>query len=416
LAPERRIPPALSVLYLSIGAWIAAIAPFTAVILQSRGLDTATIGLLSGLAALAAMVVAPAWGHLADVLVGRVVAFRIGLLVATFAALALWLPLPNAALAAIVASFVIFPVMFLALGDALAVDALPRPERQYGVVRALASLSFAVGVIVAGFVYDQAGYAAVPLVSLVWAVILFVVVGRVPDRTRDPEARSTAARHGGQAAAGRFGSISRALSAQPRLLAVLAVFTLAYTGLMGAIVFVGIRIVDLGGQPSDVALSFGVAAFAEIPGLVLAGWIGRRIGIRWLVMIALMVYGVCIESWGLLPTPIAIIATRLVTGVCYGALAAAQVLIVARLLPVALQATGQTLMQAATFAIGNAAGALVGGVLYGVVGPGAFFGVAGLLAVLGGLGAWVVLHGSVGAPGQLVNDTRNQPLTIRRPG
>jgi MFS transporter, PPP family, 3-phenylpropionic acid transporter len=407
LAPAGRIPPALRVLYLSIGAWIASIAPFTAVILQSRGLDTATIGLLSALAALAAMVVAPAWGHLADVLVGRVIAFRIGLLVGTLAAVALWLPLPNAALAAIVASFVVFPVMFLALGDALAVDALPAPERQYGAVRALASFSFAVGVIVAGFVYNQAGYAAAPLVALVLATVLFLVVGRVPDRTRDPLVRSTAARHGGPAAAGRFGSISRALAVQPRLWVVLAVLTLSYTGLMGAVIFVGIRIVDLGGQPSDVALSFGVAAFAEVPGLVLAGWIGRRIGIRWLVLLALIVYGACIESWGLLPTPIGIIATRLVTGVCFGALAAAQVLIVARLLPAALQATGQTLMQAATFAIGNAAGALLGGVLYGVVGPGAFFGIAGLLAVLGGLGAWAVLHGAVGAPGQLVGDTRN---------
>lgn len=399
-----RPPQALRFLYLSIGTWIAAIAPFTAVILRSRGLDTVTIGLLSGLAALAATILVPAWGHLADVLVGRVFAFRIGLLVASLAALALWLPLPIAAFAPILASFAIFPVLFLALGDALAVDALQRPERQYGAVRALASLSFAVGVIIAGFVYDKAGYAAVPLVSLVWSAALFLVVGRVPDRTRDPEMRSTTASHGGQAAAGRFGSISRALSVQPRLWAVLAVFTLAYTGLMGSMVFVGIRIVELGGQPSDVALSFGVAAFAEIPGLVLAGWIGRRIGIRWLVVMALLVYGICVASWGLLPTPTAINATRVITGVCFGALAAAQVLIIARLLPVTLQATGQTLMQAATFAIGNAAGGLIGGLLYGLIGPATFFGVAGAMAVLGGLGAWVVLYGSVGAPARLASN------------
>lgn len=390
-------PRTLRFLYLSIGTWIAAISPFVAVILRTRGLDTVTIGLLSGLAALAATILVPAWGHLADVLVGRVVAFRIGLLVAALAAVALWLPLPIELLAPILAGFGIFPVLFLALGDALTIDALPRPERQYGAVRALASLSFAVGVIIAGFVYDRAGYAAVPFVSLAWAALLFLIVGRVPDRTRDPEMRSATSKHGGQAAAGRFGSISRALSIQPRLWVVLAVFTLGYTGLMSSMVFVGIRIVDLGGQPSDVALSYGVAAFAEIPGLVLAGWIGRRIGIRWLVLVALIAYGVCVVSWGLLPTPAAINATRALTGVCYGALAAAQVLIVARLLPVALQATGQTLMQASTFAIGNAIGGLVGGVLYGQFGPTAFFGVAGAMAIAGGLGAWVVLHGPVGA-------------------
>jgi Major Facilitator Superfamily. len=384
-------------LYLAIGTWTASIAPFSAVILHSRGIDTVTIGLLSALAALAATVLVPAWGHLADVLVGRAFAFRIGVAIASLAAIVLLLPLPPFVIAPILASFAIFPAMFLALGDALAVSELPTPERQYGALRSLASLSFAVGIIVAGFVYNQAGYAAVPLVSLLWSGALYLLIGRVPDRTRDPQVRAISGRHGGEAAAGRFGSISRALSVQPRLWAVLAVFALAYTGLTGAMIFVGIRIVELGGQPSDVAVSFGVAAFAEIPGLMVAGWIGRRVGIRWLVVAALLAYGLCIGSWGLLPTPIAINATRVVTGVSFGALSAARVLIVARLLPVELEATGQAMLQAATFGVSTALGGLIGGVLYGAFGPTTFFAVAGATAIAGGLGVWFALHGSVGA-------------------
>ena len=395
-------PWTLRGLYLAIGTWTAAIGPFVAVILRSRGVDTVTIGLLSALAALAATVLVPAWGHLADVMVGRAFAFRLGVGIAAAASVALLLPLPPQLLAPILASFAVFPAMFLSLGDALAVGALPAPDRQYGPLRALASLSFAVGAIVAGFVYDGAGYAAVPLVSLGWAAALFVLVGTVPDRTRDPAVRAIAGSHGGDDAAGRFGSISRALSVQPRMRAVLAVFTLAYTGLLGSVIFVGIRIVELGGQPSDVALSFGVASFAEIPGLVLAGWIGRRVGIRWLVLVALIAYGICICSWGVLPTPVAINVTRVVTGLCFGALAAARVLVVARLLPDELQATGQTLLQAASFGLGNAIGGLTGGVLYAVFGPTTFFIVAGAMAICGGLGAWVVLYGDVGARAEAV--------------
>jgi MFS transporter, PPP family, 3-phenylpropionic acid transporter len=380
-------------LYLSIGTWTASIAPFSAVILHSRGIDTVTIGLLSALAALAATVLVPAWGHLADVLVGRAFAFRIGVAVAALTSIALLLPLPPFVLAPILASFAIFPVLFLALGDALAVSELPAPERQYGALRALASLSFAVSVIVAGFVYDEAGYAAVPLVSLLWSAALYSLIGRVPDRTRDPNVRAISGRHGGEAAAGRFGSISRALAVQPRLWAVLAIFALAYTGLMGSMIFVGIRIVELGGQPSDVALSFGVASFAEIPGLMAAGWVGRRVGMRWLVVAALVAYGLCIGSWGLLPTPIAINATRIMSGLLFGALSAARVLIVARLLPVELEATGQAMLQAATFGAGNALGGLIGGVLYGAFGPTTFFAVAGATTIAGGLGAWIVLRG-----------------------
>ncbi len=393
-----RTPWTLGVLFLAIGAWTATIAPFTAVILQTRGLDTVAIGLLSALAALAATFLVPAWGHLADVLVGRGSAFRIGLVIAALAALVLLLPFPLPVFALTLAGFSIFMVLFMALGDAMAVDGLSAPERQYGSLRALSSLAFAVGVLASGFIYDAAGYVAVPVISLAGSVALLLIIGWVPDRTRDPEIRAMAGREGGDAAAGRFGSISRVLAVQPRFLAVLVVFTLAYTGLMGAMVFVTIRIVDLGGQPSDVALTFGIASFAEIPGLVFAGWIGRRIGIRWLVVLGMVVYGLCVASWGVLPSPAAINATRVVTGLCFGVLAAARVLVVARLLPEPLQATGQAMGQAATFALGNSLGGLIGGILYGGLGATAFFGIAGLMAVVGGLGAWVVLHGPVGAP------------------
>ncbi|HEY6014175.1 MAG TPA: MFS transporter [Candidatus Limnocylindrales bacterium] len=393
-----RAPWSLRVLFLGTGAWVAAVAPFVVVMLRTRGLDTVTIGVLSGGSALVATLVVPAWGHLADVLVGRALAFRIGLALAICAAIVLVLPVPLPAFALTLALFSVLPILFLSLADALAVDGLPAPERQYGALRALMSLAFAVGVIVAGIVYDAAGYAAVPWIALAWSIGLLVLLGWVPDRTRDPAVRAIAGREGGESAAGRFGSVSRVLAVQPRFLAVLAVFTLAYTGLQGSMVFLPIRIVELGGQPSDVALTYGIASFAEVPGLVLVGWLGRRIGIRWLVVLAFVAYGLCVASWGVLPTPIAINVTRLITGVCFGLLAGARVLIVARLLPEPLQATGQAMGQAATSALGSAFGGLVAGVVYGGFGAVAFFGFAGVLSIAGGLGAWLVLHGRVGAP------------------
>jgi len=154
--------------------------------------------------------------------------------------------------------------------------------------------------------------------------------------------------------------------------------------------------VDLGGQPSDVALSFGVAALAEIPGLVIAGWLIRRIGTRWVVVVGLTGFGACIVSWGVLSTPDAINATRVVTGLSFGALIAARVVVIARLLPDELQATGQTMLQAATFGLGTALGAVIGGVVYASFGPTVFFGLAGALAIGGGIGAAVVLRGPVG--------------------
>jgi MFS family permease len=365
------------------------------VILRSRGLDPATIGVVAALAALVATLVVPAWGHLADELVGRVRAFRIGLVVATGCAVGLLFQLPLVLVAALVGSFTVFANLFIGLSDALAVADLPAPERQYGALRAYASLSFTIGIVAVGFLYSWAGYGAAPAVFLIWSIALLFLVGWIPDRAVDPKARGAARTDGGRAV--RFGSPGRALAVQPRLPVLLAVFAIAFTGLQGALTFIGIRIVELGGQPSDVALSFGVAAVMEIPGLVAAGWIGRRIGLRWLCLMSLVLYGMCIALWGVLPSAISINATRAVTGLCNGSLMAARVLMVPRLLPQSLQATGQVMFQAATMGFGSVLGSVVGGVAYKSFGPTVFFAAAGGVAILGGIGTWLVLAGPAGA-------------------
>jgi MFS family permease len=109
-----------------------------------------------------------------------------------------------------------------------------------------------------------------------------------------------------------------------------------------------------------------------------------------------MLSGACIMSWGILPSAYAINATRLGTGVAFGWLTAARVLLVPRLLPESLQTTGQVLVVAATGGLGAIAGSMIGGVAYGSLGPTVFFIGAGGLAITGGLASWFVLSGSVG--------------------
>jgi MFS family permease len=110
-----------------------------------------------------------------------------------------------------------------------------------------------------------------------------------------------------------------------------------------------------------------------------------------------VLYGLCIASWGIVPDALAINATRIVTGLCNGALMAARVLMVPRLLPESLQATGQVLFQAATLGFGTVMGSVVGGVAYATLGPTTFFLAAGGVAIAGAAGAWLVLAGPVGA-------------------
>lgn len=386
----------LRALFFAFGLWTAAIGPFISVILQARGFDPAAIGLVTAFSALALIVVVPVWGHVADVLLGRARAFLIGLLLSVAAAIMLLLPLPSVAIVVSLASFGLFIGLFNSLSDALAVDALSAPEREYGSLRALSSLAFAFGVVAVGFLYNVVGYGAAPVVSLVWSAVMLVLVGWVTDRTHDSAVRLLAAHGESDRDPGRLGSVSRAFAVQPRLLGVLAALTLAWAGVQGGVTFVSIRIVELGGHPSDVALTFGISALFEVPGLIVAGWLARRIGLRALTAASLIGFGLCIATWAFLPSPDAINATRLLTGLCYGAFTAARVLLVARLLPASLQATGQGLVQAATVGIGTVLGTALGGIVYGLAGAPGFFLVAAAAAVAGGVGAALVLAGPVG--------------------
>ena len=389
-----RTPWTLRAIYAVIGCSTASIAPFVPVILKERGVSPAAIGFALAAAALLTTAVVPAWGHAADAMLGRVRAFRIGLMVAAAAAGGLMLDLPLAVIVAIVVSFTIFASLFLGLTDALAVAELTAPERQYGALRAYASLSYAVALVGIGLLYSWAGYGAAPVVFLFWAGTAFVLVGRVRGKT------SAAATRGAWKAdaepSRRLGSVGRAFAVQPRLWIVLAVFAVAFAGMQAGLAFIGIRIVELGGKPSDVALSFSLSALTEIPGLVAAGWMGRRLGLRWLFAISLILYGVCITSWGILPSAMAINATRLVTGVAFGSLTAARVLLVPRLLPEKLQTTGQVLVVASTTGLGAVLGTMIGGVAYGSLGPMIFFVGAGGVAIVGGIASWFVLAGTVG--------------------
>ena len=90
------------------------------------------------------------------------------------------------------ASFTVFASLFIGLADALAVVDLPAPERQYGALRAHASLSFTVGVVAVGFLYSWAGYGAAPAVFLIWAGALLLLVRRIPDRSADSKRRPKA--------------------------------------------------------------------------------------------------------------------------------------------------------------------------------------------------------------------------------
>jgi MFS family permease len=378
----------LRMLYLSNGFAVGALYGFVPVLLLSKGFDPAMIGLTTSLGSLAYSFALPAWGHVGDILTGPRRALQLACIPAAVFALGLSAPLP--VVAVIVCQIVISagagPTS--ALTDAMAMPVLANASREYSRLRLLSSFGAAIMAIVCGLVYSRTGYLAAPVIYLfTLGMMIFsaqmVPLGRDSERHRkargalEGRARSTPAR-------GRFGSVGEALSGRPRLLAVLASVLLVFIGVMAAATYISVRIADLGGDAVEIGLSNGLAWGAEVPGLVLAGWLVPRVGLRPVLAVSAAGFAVCLASWIVLVDAGPILFTRLLSGVFFGGILVTFVLTMAQLLPWPLQATGQTLFQAVAFGIAAVLANLVGGILYSVAGPLGVFGGGAACALAGG--------------------------------
>jgi predicted MFS family arabinose efflux permease len=274
------------------------------------------------------------------------------------------------------------------------VNALQDPGRQYGKIRIMASLSFALATIGVGFACDRFGYSVTSLFYLFFgSCLVSAAFASPPDRpaTRSRQTQSLEM-------SSRFGSTGTALRTQPRLLPLLATIAVVAAAMTASSTFLSLRLITLGGQASDVAMSFGISAFAEIPGMFLAARLSSRFGLRGVFCLSAIAYGAAFASWAVLQSPTAIVATRLLTGLAFAGITYSMVLSIGQLLPRALQATGQALYQGTASGIASAGGNMIGGVLYGALGAPMLFLMCAGVCVVGGLMALGSLPGRVAVP------------------
>jgi MFS family permease len=226
----------IRILFLLNGVAVAVVLPFASVILADRGFSPAAIGLVIALVSVGTVVSVSAWGHLGDVVLGRARAMQVSILAAAGFLLLFALPLPPILVGC---AYIAYGACYGAVGplsDALAVNAMRDPAREYGRVLALTSASFTVASIALGLIYGALGYGPAAVLFAAVAVATAAAGSRVPDLGR---AALTAGRRGG--------AIREALAIQPALPRILLAIGLVYGGMFAGFTFLPLRIVELGG-------------------------------------------------------------------------------------------------------------------------------------------------------------------------
>lgn len=387
----------LRALYVSNGLAVGALYGFVPVLLQSKGFEPALIGLTTSLGSVAYTAALPAWGHFGDIISGPRRALQIASIPAVVFAMGFSLPLPVVALMVCQVVMCAGGGPAMALTDAMAMPVLADASREYSRLRLLSSAGAAGGAIGCGIVYSHTGYVAAPflyLATMALAVISaqFVPLGRDSERKRNAR-RERDGRVRLVSDRGRLGSVGEAFAIRPRLAAVLLSVVLVFIGVMAAGTYITLRIADLGGGAAEVGYANGIGWVAEVPGLILAGWLVARIGLRSVLFVSSLGFAACMLSWVVLVDAGPIMATRFASGIFFGGILVSLVITMSRILPERLQATGQTLLQAAGFGFAAILANLLGGLLYATAGPLGVFGGGASCAVLGGLIGLAALPG-----------------------
>jgi PPP family 3-phenylpropionic acid transporter len=378
----------LRLVVLALGVALGVFYPFIPVILAARGFSPAEIGLVASIGAIGFTIAVPVWGHIADVQLGRSRTLQlcaIGGAAAVGALVGSWPPI---VIALLFMAYWIFESSWQPLADALTVNLVDR--RRYARIRLLTSLSFAISSIAAGFFYDSAGFDAAYPLAVAASIAIAVAAGSVPDIGRADLARADERGTSSSRLRPSLGSAGVALRVAPRLGLVLLAVMLVNITIISGFTYLPLRLGDLGSPPSDVALSAGMSAIAEIPAMLVAARVAQVIGLRGMFLGSALIYGAATSSWIVLDSAQVIIATRLITGVAFAWILVCVVLTIARLLPSELQATGQSLYQTFAFGFGAIVANIVGGQLYEGIGHGAVFGLGTVLAVVAAAMGWIV--------------------------
>lgn len=383
----------------ALGAALGSFLPFVAVVLSERGLAVAEIGFVAALGAAGYVIVVPVFGHIADVRVGRPRMLALTCLVGgpLLASVALgWAP-PMVAILYVAGT--LFVSAWMPLNDAILVNAFPE-GRRYSRWRALMSASYALAAVLSGVLYASTGYTTALLVIGIGGLIVAVIAPRLPDLGRSARPAD------GERTAGSnpFGIIiagaRAAFGIAPVLPQILLSIGLVALGYMAGSVYIGLRMIDLGGGAVEVGLAGSLSAAVEIPGMILAGVVATRFGLRVLFVSSGIILAVIPASWAVLTDVNLILLTRALIGIGFAGMLVAGVLTMRTLLPSGLQGSGQTLFQATLFGFAGFVINVLGGLLYPSVGFQGLFALCAGLAGVGVVVGWVAYaHAGGGGSG-----------------
>lgn len=360
------------VFYFSFFAAVGCIAPFLNIYLQRQGINGAQLGWLNSVPPLIALVANPFWGSVADRWQIHRLVLAACALVAGLASLGfLWIH-AFAPLMLLIILFAFFRTPIMALMDSTVMDLVKRSGGTYGRQRMWGSL---------GFVLTSFGLGQLLTLSnlrpVFWVHALLLSVVCV-GLSRLLPIQGTGSRVDLMAGI-------RSLFARPGYLSFLGAMALVGAGMSSYVNFMALFMLQLGGNEAQVGLAWAINGAMEIPIMFFgARLIGRHSHSR-MLLCGFLGFAIAWSLIGFASAPWQLLLLTGLHGLCFGTFWIAVVAYASEAAPPGLGATSQALVGAAQAGLGWAAGAIVAGYLWDLVGPRSVFTAGAGMALMAAL-------------------------------
>lgn len=372
--PKGSMAPFYFVFFAAAGLYY----PYLTLFFHARHLSGDWIGLLGAIGPAVGLLFQPFWGHLADRKRAPIKVLQLLLVLSsvTMAAVPFFPGALGLAAGLAITSAVASPLTGLA--DSVALRLLgPRADR-YPRIRLWGSLSFALASVVSSAIWNgRALWRIFPAMAIGMLISLPMLPRRDSESALEPVGRSPAAPT--DAAAEVNPSVLWRIGPYVAVLAVTFLLQLANTAHM---TFLPILLVRVHTPAAYLGAPWAIAAMTEVPVFAVMPYISDRIGIRWLVLISLMLYAAQFILLSSLTAWVPVFLSQIVQGVTFTLFTGGTVILIGRLTPHNLQATGQTVFNAVGFQFSGILGSLAAGVVVQAMGVFWMYRLAAVVSVI----------------------------------
>ncbi|GHO46117.1 MFS transporter [Ktedonospora formicarum] len=345
-------PWSMKLFYLGYFSAMGVYLPYLSLYLGAVGLSGTQIGLIASIFPLAGVVMPPVWGWLSDHYGWRKRLLSAALLGAVITSLFIWLLGHSfVALLIFICLLAISLSPVIPLADAISLHWIEQWGGSYGAIRVYGSAGFLIVAIIAGSILNAVGIAS--LFLLLGGVFCAPLLASffVPSQSKTSVAKLK-------------GRELVVLLRDRKLLLFLLLCMIGYGTFAAYNTFFGLYLRSLGVSTAQIGLASGMASLSELPLMVFSGFLMKRLGVQWLLLIGLSVAVVRWLGYAFFTDYKVLFVFTLLHGISFASFYVAAVTYIDRRVPMHMRTTGQTLLYGTSFGFGTWISNNVFGILY----------------------------------------------------